>query len=212
MPNPSATETNTEHMIWCYLSFLKDKLATWQQVDFTGHFLPVGGLFHNCWDWQLFWEWICTPLFWVLIPEPLYDRSLGYCHGILHNTISDQGLPDGAIGKEFLSANARDRGDIGSVSASGRSLGVGNSDQLNYSCLENFTSRDSSRIHTVHGAAKSRTLLSDWMYFRPRDWLKAPRKNDTWHVTTGSTSSFVHSITSFLPSIRNTRIDSSRYS
>ena len=73
--------------------------------------------------------------------EPLYDMSLGYYRGILHNTISDQGFPDGAIGKEFLSANAEDTGDIGSVSASGRSPGVGNSNPLKYSCLENFTSR-----------------------------------------------------------------------
>ena len=40
--------------------------------------------------------------------EPLYDMSLGYYRDILHNTISDQGFPDGAFGKEFLSANAED--------------------------------------------------------------------------------------------------------
>ena len=40
-----------------------------------------------------------------------------------------------------LPANAEDIGDVGSVPGSRRSLGVGNSNQLQYSCLENSMDR-----------------------------------------------------------------------
>ena len=38
---------------------------------------------------------------------------------------------------ESLPANAGDSGDVGSISGLGRSLGEGNSNPLQYSCLEN---------------------------------------------------------------------------
>ena len=40
-----------------------------------------------------------------------------------------------------LPANAGDRGVTGSIPGSGRSLGVGNGNPLNYSCLENSMDR-----------------------------------------------------------------------
>ena len=60
-----------------------------------------------------------------------------------------------------LPANAGDSRDMGSIPGLGRSPGVRNGYQLQYSCLEN--SMD-GRVWqaTVHGAAKSWPWLSDW--------------------------------------------------
>ena len=52
-----------------------------------------------------------------------------------------------------LAANA---GDMGSIPGSGRSLGGGNSNPLQYSCLENSMDRGAWQA-TVHGVAKSWT-------------------------------------------------------
>ena len=57
-------------------------------------------------------------------------------------------------------ANAGDVGDPGSIPGSGRSPGEGNGKPLQYSCLKNPMDRGVWRA-TVHGAAKSRTQLSD---------------------------------------------------
>ena len=46
------------------------------------------------------------------------------------------GFPDGSVGKESA-CNAGDTGDEGSIPGSGRSLGVENSNPLQYSGLEN---------------------------------------------------------------------------
>ena len=53
-------------------------------------------------------------------------------------------------------ANADDVRDLGSMPGSGRSLGGGNSNPLQYSCLENPMDRGAWRA-TVHGVAQSRT-------------------------------------------------------
>ena len=55
-----------------------------------------------------------------------------------------------------LPANA---GDMGSIPGSGRSLGEGNGDPLQHSCLENSMDRGDWRI-TDHGVPKSGTQLS----------------------------------------------------
>ena len=52
--------------------------------------------------------------------------------------------------------NAADTGDAGSVPELGRSLGRGNSNPLQYSCLENPMDRGAWQ-NTVHGVAKSQT-------------------------------------------------------
>ena len=54
--------------------------------------------------------------------------------------------------------NARDTGDVGLVSGSGRSPGVGNGDPLQCSCLEN-PKDDGAWWATVYGVAQSRTRL-----------------------------------------------------
>ena len=65
------------------------------------------------------------------------------------------GFPGGAVVKN-PPANA---GDTGSISGSGRSPGVGNSNPLQDSCLENSMDRGVWRA-TVHRVAKSQTQLS----------------------------------------------------
>ena len=56
-------------------------------------------------------------------------------------------------------ANARDEGNEGPIPGSGRSLGGGNGNRLQYSCLGNAMDRGNWQA-TVHGVAKSRTQLS----------------------------------------------------
>ena len=69
------------------------------------------------------------------------------------------GFPGGSDGK----ASARNAGDLGSISRLGRSLGEGNGNPLQFSCLEN--SMDGGAWWaTVHGVAKSRTRLRDFTF------------------------------------------------
>ena len=62
------------------------------------------------------------------------------------------GFPGGSDGKESP-CNA---GDPGSIPESGRFLGEGNGNPLQYSCLENSVDREVWQA-TVHGLAKSWT-------------------------------------------------------
>ena len=54
-------------------------------------------------------------------------------------------------------------GDLGSIPGSGRSPGGGHGNPLQYSCLENPMDRGAWWA-TVHGVAKSQTLLSDFTF------------------------------------------------
>ena len=56
--------------------------------------------------------------------------------------------------------SACNAGDPGSIPGSERSPGEGNSNPLQYSCLENFMDRGAWRV-TIHGVAKIWTLLSN---------------------------------------------------
>jgi len=58
-----------------------------------------------------------------------------------------------------LPAKKGDARDMGSNTGSRRSSGVGDGSPLQYSCLGNFMDRGGWRA-TVHGIAKSQTLLS----------------------------------------------------
>ena len=63
---------------------------------------------------------------------------------------------DGGSGAENLPADA---GDEGSIPRLGKSLGVGNGNLFQYSCLGNPMDRGAWRA-TVHGVAKSQARLS----------------------------------------------------
>ena len=65
----------------------------------------------------------------------------------------------GSDGKE----SACNVGDWGSNPGLGRTSGEGNGNPLQYSCLENSMDRRDCHA-TVHGVAKSLTLLSDYTY------------------------------------------------
>ena len=68
-------------------------------------------------------------------------------------------FPGGSDGK----ASAYNAGDLGSTPGSGRSLGVGNGNPLQYSCLKNPMDRGAWQA-TVHGVAKSQTRLSNFTF------------------------------------------------
>ena len=60
-------------------------------------------------------------------------------------------------------ANTGDIGDVGLIPGSGRSLGEGNGNPLQYSCLENSMDRGSWWA-TVHGVLKNQTQLSNYTH------------------------------------------------
>ena len=68
---------------------------------------------------------------------------------------SARGFPGGSPVKN-LPANAGDTGNEGLIPGSGRSLGVGNDNLLQYSCLENSMDRGDWQA-IVHGVAESDT-------------------------------------------------------
>ena len=78
--------------------------------------------------------------------------QVGIDEGSLQSLLYWLSLPGGSDGKE-LACNA---GDLGLISGLGRSLGEGNGNSLQYSCLGNPTDRGAWQA-TIHGAAKSQT-------------------------------------------------------
>ena len=69
------------------------------------------------------------------------------------------GLPRNTVVKN-PPANAGDTKDAGSISGLGKSPGGGNSNPLQYSCLENPMDKGAWQA-TVHGVVKSWTRLSN---------------------------------------------------
>ena len=67
----------------------------------------------------------------------------------------------GFPGGSEVKASASNTGDLGSIPGSGRSLGEGNGNPLQYSCLQNPMDGEAWSA-TVHGVAKSYTGLSDF--------------------------------------------------
>ena len=66
-------------------------------------------------------------------------------------------------GGSEVKASAHNVGDLGSIPGSGRSPGDGNSNPLQYSCLENPMD-GGAWWPTVHRVAKSQTRLSDFTF------------------------------------------------
>ena len=65
--------------------------------------------------------------------------------------------------------------ETGFDQGSGRSPGVGNSNPLQYSCLENSTDRGAGQP-TAHGVAKSRTGLSNWAHTYTVIWDRTQKQ------------------------------------
>ena len=90
-----------------------------------------------------------------------------------------QNFPGIPLGYGFLGGSAvknppANAGDTGSIPGSGRSLGVGNGNLLQYSWLENPMDRGGS-WSTVHGVAQSQIWLSYWAYSHLLDKHKINR-------------------------------------
>ena len=81
------------------------------------------------------------------------------------------GFPGGTVVKNLLAL--QDARDMGSIPASGRSLGIGNGNPLQHSCLGNSMDRG------VHGVAKSQTLSS--MRACARTCMRAHTHTHTQH-------------------------------
>ena len=99
---------------------------------------------------------------WVMASLHL-DKRLPVCKFItnliwLVVTIGYLGFPVASLVKN-PPANAVDRGDMGLICGSRRSLGRGHGNPLQYSCLENSMAREAWWA-AVYGAAKSWTRLS----------------------------------------------------
>ena len=77
-------------------------------------------------------------------------------------------MGDPEVGNSFpggseVKGSASNAGELGSIPGSGRSPEEGNGNPLQYSCLENPMD-GGAWYATVHGAAKSRTRLSDFTF------------------------------------------------
>ena len=88
-------------------------------------------------------------------PNEFFGQPSNYLEWV-QPTLIILGFPGGSVGKKKKKSacNADDIGDLGSIPGSGRSLGGGNGNLLQYSCLENSMDRGAWRV-TVHGVAKS---------------------------------------------------------
>ena len=116
------------------------------------------------------WQVIGNSSVWIpkLFPRlPLPVRSgilVRLCHDwslrkSRYNHLCVPLIPGGSVIKN-LPANA---GDSGSIPGLGRSLGEGNGNPLQYSCLGNPMDRE-TWCATVHGLTKSQTRLRDWAH------------------------------------------------
>ena len=86
--------------------------------------------------------------------QPKRSRSFKFC---FVKVSSGKDFPSGSDGEE----SACNAGDLDSIPGSERSPGEGNSNPLQYSCLENPMDRGAWWA-TVHGVAKSGTRLSNF--------------------------------------------------
>ena len=105
-------------------------------------------------------QWILLCVFWCLCVctsvgvELLEVRGWRYVR-FSRSYQAPRGFPGGTEVKNPLT-NAGDARDLGSIPGSGRSLGAGNGNLLQYSCLENSMDRGGWQA-IVHGVAKSWT-------------------------------------------------------
>ena len=95
------------------------------------------------------------------------------------NPLLEIDLVSGSVVKN-LPANAGDTRDIGLIPDLGRSLGIGNSNTLQYSCLENFMDRGAWGLHSL-GLERVR-----------HDWASAWAQARTYTHTHTHTHSHTH--------------------
>ena len=100
-----------------------------------------------------------VPPSWISLPPPTPPHPLG-CHRT-PNLISNIGL------KNNLPANS---GDVGLIPGSGRSLGGGNGNPLQYCCLKNPTDRGACRLRSM----ESQTVGHNWGDWAQSTFWKEP--------------------------------------
>ena len=140
---------------------IQQMLAIWSLVPLPflkPAWTSVSSQFTYC--WSLAWRILSITLLAWIIAKTIYWRvmALGtlYCHcHLISTTTLYKGLPGGSDGKE----SACNAGDQGLVPGLGRSLGEGNGNPIQYSCLENSMDRGAWRA-TVHRLAKGLKWLS----------------------------------------------------
>ena len=98
------------------------------------------------------WQWTGKPG----VPQSMGLQRVRHDWATELNRNNCEGLPDDSVSKE----SACNAGDTGSVPGSGRFPGGGNSNPLQYSCLENPMDRGAWQV-IVYGVSKSRTQLND---------------------------------------------------
>ena len=116
--------------------------------------------------------WLCPTAFGILVPWLLESNQCPFSGGSNHQT-SRKVLDDIVLNtrgtivlicvKTSLITQISNAGDLGLIPGSGRSLGEGNGNPFQYSCLENSVN-GGARWATVHGVAKSQTRLSDFTF------------------------------------------------
>ena len=95
-----------------------------------------------------------SPVCGILQARTLEFFTISFSLCIIICTYIYSGLPSTTTVVKNLPANWGDTSDTGLISGSGRSLGVGNSNPLQYSCLENFRDRGAWQA-IVHWVTKN---------------------------------------------------------
>ena len=152
--------------VWDLLSFLNLEVHVSCQVwEVLNYFLSTFSAYLLLSLLRLQWQ-ECT--IFCYSPTGLWDDSFFSIQSIFSLLFrlgdfrcSVLGFPGGSDGK----ASTCNAGDLGSIPGLGRSPGEGNGNPLQHSCLENPMDGGAWQA-TIHGAAKSRTQLSDFIIFQ----------------------------------------------
>ena len=114
--------------------------------------------------------WLSLCLLWKAVysvPLSIFACLFGFFFADSVSFGSNLSVHSFSVGKESA-CNAGDARDSGSIPGWGRSAGGGHGNPLQYSCLENPMDRGAWQL-TVHGVAKSQTLLNNFTFKTTRE-------------------------------------------
>ena len=110
-----------------------------------------------------------TLCFLIVVKEDAFKQSFP-CVYLMGLCMNDWGFPGSAVVKN-LPANAGGARDMGWIPGLGRSLGVGNGNPLQYSCLENPMDRETCQVIQSIGLQRVGHVSSNLVHTH-RDGLK----------------------------------------
>ena len=112
------------------------------------------------------------PLYWTTWTIEI-ALKVSFLKNILGNFLEEWlgGFPGGSVGKEST-CNAGDKGDVGSVPRLGRSLGGGQGNPLQYSCLEDPMERGAWQGYQSMGSQRVGQDWSNWACKHAHTYLK----------------------------------------